>query len=138
MERKKDGSYVCSREELLNDKFKVLSIIYPLSEHQFHVLIKDGDSLVDNIANKVFFVALGVFLQIIVILGFVCYYQLSHNKGMVDSTLSRFDKFEIGLLLVCLIFSGVLKLTAMCRKSEKKQLISSMKSHFNKKDNNGL
>ena len=133
MERKKDGSYICSREELLNDNFKVTTFIYPLSEHEFHVLIENGNSTIESVASKVFYIALGVFLQLVVLLAFVCYYHLTHNKEMVNSTLLHFDKFEIGLFLVCLFSSGILKLFALCQKSEKKALIADIKSRFNKK-----
>lgn len=132
MEKKEDGSYIFSREELLDDKCKVLAKIYPLEEHQFHVLIKNGDSYFDVFAGKVFFIALGVLLQIAVIILFVCYYHFSHNKVMLESTLSRLDKIQIGLLFVCLFVSGGLKIIGSCIKSERKQLITVIKSHFKK------
>lgn len=132
MKHNDDGSITCEREELLNGNIKVLSFTYPLTEHQFHVLIQNGDSKADNAASKVFYVGVGVGLQLIVLLFFVCYYQLTHDKGMVDFTLTQIDKYKLGLLSICIIISGGLKIVGMLRNTERKQLISDMLSFFKK------
>lgn len=137
MEKKKDGSYLFTRDELLNDNIIVASKVYPLSEHEFHVLIENGDTRADTIAGKVFYIALGIILQVLLYLGFVCYYHLKNNKEKVDSTLTHIDEYQIGLLLLCLFVYGVFKIISMCSYSDRKQLISVIMSHFNKKDDNG-
>ena len=129
---KEDGSLIFSREELLDEKFKVLSPVYPLSEHQFDVLIREGGSRIGNLADKVFCVALGVLLQVIVLFVYICYYHFTCNKLKVDDILAHFDKIQIGLLVISLILSGILKIVSLCVKSEKMQLISEIKSHFKK------
>ncbi len=127
-----DGTIICEREEILNNKIKVLENPFLLSEYQFHVLIENKDTQVDDYASKIFFIGIGVGLQLVVILSFVCYYQLVHKKEMVDSTLSQLDKNQFGLLLLCMIIAIVLKLIGQFVKSERKKLISKIKSHFKK------
>ena len=127
-----DGTIICEREEILNNKIKVLENPFLLSEYQFHVLIENKDTQVDDYASKIFFIGIGVGLQLVVIFSFVCYYQLFHKKEMVDSTLSQLDKNQFGLLLLCMIIAIVLKLIGQFVKSERKKLISKIKSHFKK------
>lgn len=132
MVQKEDGSFIASKEELLNEGNKLLANFYIIDEHQFHILIKNDDSQFDNFASKVFYIALGIILQVLVYFVFVCYYQLMHNKVMVDTTLSKIDKFQFGLLVLCLIISIVLKAIGHFRHSERKQLISDIKKRFKK------
>ena len=127
-----DGSVICIREELLNGSIKVLTSPYPLSEHQFHVLIQNGDSYIDNLAGKVFYVAIGVLLQMVAAFLLAYYYNLTNNKGMVDTTMSQLNVFQICLLAVCLVISGVLKIIGTCMKSERKELIKDIKASFKK------
>ena len=127
-----DGTIICEREEILNNKIKVLENPFLLSEYQFHVLIENKDTQVDDYASKIFFIGIGVGLQLVVILSFVCYYQLVHKKEMVDSTLLQLDKNQFGLLLLCMIIAIVLKLIGRLMKSERKELIIKIKSHFKK------
>lgn len=127
-----DGSIICEIEEILNNKIKVLENPFFLSEYQFHVLIENKDSQIDDYANKIFFIGIGVGLQLVVILGFVCYYQLVHKKEMVDSTLLQIDKYQFGLFLLCIIIAIVLKGIGRLMKSERKELIKKIKSHFKK------
>ena len=127
-----DGSVICIREELLNGSIRVLASDYPLSEHQFHVLIQNGDSYIDNLAGKIFYVAIGVLLQMVAAFLLAYYYNLSNNKEMVYTTMSQLDVFQICLLVVCLIFSGVLKIIGKSMKSERKELIKDIKASFKK------
>ena len=62
----------------------------------------------------------------------MCYYHLVHKKEMVDSSLLQIDKYQFGLLLLCMIIAFVLKLIGRLMKSERKELINSIKSHFKK------
>ena len=123
---------ICEREEIFNNKIKVLEETFLLSEYQFHILIENKDTQLDDFASKIFFVGIGVGLQLVVILCFVCYYQLVHKKDMVDSTLSQLDKNQFGLLLLCMIIAIVLKIVGKYVKSERKELIKKIKSHFKK------
>lgn len=129
---KEDGSIVASREELLNGNNKIMVNFYTIDEHQFNVLTKSEDSQFDNFASKVFYIALGILLQVVVYFGFVCYYQLNDDKASVDATLLKIDKFQFCLLLLCLSLAGVLKVIGSFRHSERKQLISEIKAHFKK------
>ena len=132
MEMKGDGSIVASREELLTENNKIMVNFYTIDEHQFHILIKNEDSQFDTFASKVFYIALGILLQVVVYFGFVCYYLLTDNKASVDATLLRIDKYQFGLLVLCLSIAGVLKIIGTFRYSERKQLISEIKAHFKK------
>jgi len=127
-----DGTIIFKREEILNKKIKVLENPFLLSEYQFHVLIENKDTHVADYASKILFIGIGVGLQLVVILGFVFYYQLAHNKEMVDSTLLKIDKYQFGLLLLCLVMSIVLKGIGSIIKSERKELIKMIKAHFKK------
>ena len=127
-----DGTIICERKEMFNNKIKVLENAFLLNEYQFHVLIDNKDTHVDDFASKIFFVGIGVGLQLVVILGYVCYYQLVHKKEMVDSTLLQIDKYQFGLLLLCMIIAIVLKLIGRFMRSERKELINRIKSHFKK------
>ncbi len=132
MKKNKDGSLIFDKEELLGDKCKITANVFPLDEHQFYVLLKNGDTYVENLAGKVFYIALGVFMQLIVVFVFVYYYHFSHNDEMVHSALSQIDKFQIGLLIICLVVSGCLKVAGLFVESERKQLVSKIKAQFKK------
>ena len=58
-----DGTIICEREEMVNNKIKVLGNAFLLNEYQFHVLIDNKDTQVDDYASKIFFVGIGVGLQ---------------------------------------------------------------------------
>lgn len=49
-----DGTIICEGEEILNNKIKVLENPFLLSEYQFHVLIENKDTQVDDYASKIF------------------------------------------------------------------------------------
>lgn len=132
MEKRKDGSYIFDSEELLNDKYKVSAKIYPLNEHQFHVLIQKSDTRIEETASKIFFLAIGVILQVLVLLIFVCYYHLKGSTEEMESTLSHIDKIQIGFVFICLCIAGICKIISLLKKSERKQLISVIMSHFKK------
>ena len=127
-----DGTIICERDEMLNNKIKVLENSFLLNEYQFHVLIDNKDTQVDDYANKIFFIGIGIGLQLVVILCYVCYYQLIHKKEMVDSTLLQIDKFQFGLLALCMLIAIILKVIGRFMKSERKELIIIIKSHFKK------
>ena len=127
-----DGTIICEREEILKNKIKVLENPFFLSEYQFHVRIENKDTQVDDYASKIFFIGIGVGLQLVVILCYVCYYQLAHKKEMVDSTLLQIDKYQFGLFLLCMIIAFILKIIGCLTKSDRKELIKKIKTHFKK------
>lgn len=132
MERRKDGSYIFDSKELLNDNVKVSAKIYPLNEHQFHVLIQKSDTKIEETASKILFLGIGVLLQVLVLLIFVCYYHLKGYTEEVDSTLSHIDKIQIGFIVICLVISCICKIISLLKKSERKLLVSEIMSHFKK------
>ncbi len=125
-----DGTIICERKEILNNMIKVLENPFLLNEYQFHILIENKDTQVNEYASKIFFIGIGVGLQLVVILGYLCYYHLAHNKEMVDSTLLQLDEKQFGLLLLCMLIAIILKIIGRFVKSERKELIKKIKSHF--------
>lgn len=132
MRRNKDGSFIFQRDELTNSNNKIELPFYSIDQYQFHLLIKKSDSLLDSIANQALYIAISVVIQLFVIFILVCYYQLTNNKDEIESILLNINDITIGLLLVSFIVGGVLKIFCSYRHSERKELISTINSHFNK------
>jgi nitrate reductase gamma subunit len=130
MRQNKDGTIIADRKELLNPKCKITVPCYPLIEYELYILLKNKDSVFVDYSEKIAFMAFGALLQLIVLVGMFLYYRFSHNMKMFDSTLFADWLYKIILILVCAFIALVLFVLGKMCNSEKKQLISKIKSHL--------
>lgn len=130
MIKNRDGSLIFAHDELFNGKNKILADFFPLTEHQFHVLLKNGDSKIECYAYSVSMIALGAFLQLVV--SILCYLW-ANNHSDLYSLLEQIDKKQLFLLVLCVVLSGLLFFAGKFISSEKKQLISRIRSKFKEK-----
>lgn len=130
MKRNKDGSYSFKKKEIQNPNNKMEVGCYTIDQYDFHLLIKKTDSQLDVIANQALYVTISVVLQFMVLFVLLCYYKLTDNKDEIESTLSNINAITIGLFWVGLVIWGILKIISHYRQSERKLLISKIKSHL--------